>query len=183
MTASADSLEYRAINSKQPKHNFCCPRYWSNIDIANKAVCNATIATALRIPSSCNPNCLTTHIRKQRTSNRQHSPRRLLGTSRPSQRNVRIFLCFPSIRSSTLAVLQLLARNPQRDLRPVRRRHVRAVFLSGCETGLDETEGDGVGAHVECGAPFFGDGFGKAYGARFGDGIVCLASVRGFLLA
>lgn len=39
MTAPADSLEYRAINSKHPKHNPSAPLYWSNnnIDIANKA--------------------------------------------------------------------------------------------------------------------------------------------------
>jgi hypothetical protein len=166
MTAPADSFKYRAINSKHPKHRTPLPLCPSVLDgviliLLTMQPCNATIATTLHIPSPRNPNRLTTHIRKQWTGNRQHSPRRFLGTSRPSQWNVRILLCFPSIRSSsTLAVLQLFPRNPQRNLRPVRRRHVRAVFLSGCETGLDEAEGNGVGAHVECGAPFFGDGFG-----------------------
>ena len=38
-------------------------------------------------------------------------------------------------------------------------------------------ESDGVGAHAEGRAPFFGDGFGQADDAGFGQRVVCLAGV------
>jgi hypothetical protein len=38
-------------------------------------------------------------------------------------------------------------------------------------------ESDRVGPHAESRAPFFGDGFGQAGDAGFGQGVVCLAGV------
>ena len=39
------------------------------------------------------------------------------------------------------------------------------------------SEGNSVGSHAEGRAPFFGDGFGQAGDAGFGEGVVCLARV------
>lgn len=39
------------------------------------------------------------------------------------------------------------------------------------------SESHGVGAHAECGTPFFGYGFCEADDAGFGQGVVCLAGV------
>ena len=39
------------------------------------------------------------------------------------------------------------------------------------------SEGNSVGSHAEGRAPFFGNGFGQAGDAGFGEGVVCLARV------
>lgn len=124
----------------------------------------------LHIPPPRHPNRLPINIRKIRTRNTQNRPRRLLRTSRPTQRNIRI-----SIRLGALLPVQLLPRDPEGDLRSVRGGDEGAGFLRGRETGGYVAEGDGVGAHAKGRAPFFGDCAGESDDAGFGDGVVCLA--------
>ena len=72
--------------------------------------------------------------------------------------------------------LFLCLRYAQRDFIPVRRCHERAFFLCGSQTGEDVPESDGVGADAEGGTPFFGDDFGEAGNAGFGEAVVGLAA-------
>ncbi len=72
--------------------------------------------------------------------------------------------------------LFLCLRYAQRDFVPIRRRHERAFFFCGSQTGKDVSKSDGVGADAEGGTPFFGDDFGEAGDAGFGEAVVGLAA-------
>ena len=72
----------------------------------------------------------------------------------------------------------LLLRNSKRDLLAVRRRDEGAGLFGSRETRLDVPEANGVGAHAELRAPFFGDGFREARDASFAEGVVGLPSLN-----
>jgi hypothetical protein len=123
------------------------------------------------IPPPSNTQRLPTNITHQRTNNRQDRPRSLRSSPRPPQRNVLIRslpIFLPSL---------LLLRNPQRNLHPIRRGNKSPLLLRGRQTSRNVPESDRVGPHAESRAPFFGDGFGEAGYAGFGQGVVCLARV------
>lgn len=134
------------------------------------------------IPPPRNPNRLPTYIRKQRTRHPQHRPRRLLRTSWPSQRNIRIIttslllLIRTTSRSSSPPTIQLLPRNPQRDLRPIRHGNKCPVLLRRSQPGLHEPKCNGIRADSERRSPFFRDGLRQPRYAGFGDGVVGLAA-------
>ena len=73
--------------------------------------------------------------------------------------------------------LLLRLRYAQCDFVPVRRRDERSLFLCGSQAGENVPKGDGIGAHAEGGAPFFGDDFGEPSDAGFGESVVGLATV------
>jgi hypothetical protein len=123
------------------------------------------------IPPPSNTQRLPTDITHQRANNRQNRPSSLRRSPRPPQRNILI---------SSLPILLpslLLLRNPQRNLNPIRRRDESPLFFGGRQASRNVPESDRVGPHAKSRAPFFGDGFGQAGYAGFGQGVVCLARV------
>lgn len=82
--------------------------------------------------------------------------------------------------SLTRSTLELFPRNPQRHPRPIRHSNRRTALLGRREPRRDEPECDRVRADTELRTPFFGDGFGEAYYACFGDGVVYLAASLNF---
>ena len=133
--------------------------------------CNQTSSPPLHIPPTSNAQRLPTNITHQRANNRQDRARSLRRSARPAQRNV---------LESSLAILPpslLLLRNPQRNLHTVRSSDESPLLLGGRQAGRNVAESDRVGPHAEGRAPFFGDGFGQAGDAGFGQRVVCLAGV------
>ena len=125
----------------------------------------------LHVPPASDAQRLPTDIAHQRAHNRQHRARRLRRRPGPPQRDI-LERILPILPPSLL-----LLRNPQRNLDAIRRRHKRAFLFRRRQARRDVAEGDGVGAHAEGRAPFFGDGLGEADDAGFGQRVVCLARV------
>ena len=71
----------------------------------------------------------------------------------------------------------------QWDFFPIRRHDEGTFFLCGGEAGEDVPESNGVGANAEGGTPFFGDDFGEASYAGFGETVVGLAAIVPLALA
>jgi hypothetical protein len=128
-------------------------------------------SSSSHIPPPSNTQRLPTNIPHQRTDNRQNRPRSLRRSPRPAQRDVLV---------SPLPILPpslLLLRNPQRNLHTVRSSDKSALLLGRRQASRNVPESDRVRPHAEGRAPFFGDGFGEAGYAGFGQGVVCLARV------
>lgn len=132
---------------------------------------NISTNSCLHVPSTSDTQSLPRNIAHIRTHNRQHRTRRLSRRSRPAQRN---------ILESILTILPssfLLLRNAQRNLHAIWRGNKRTLLLRSSQTSGNMAECNGVGSHAERRTPLFGDGFGQASHAGFGEGVVCLACV------